>query len=354
MRVLLVYPGPLFSVYDVARGYERGLAEAGADVGVYPYHNWLKFYHVTFGLWNGQEDVTPIGDDAAHLVASEHVVIKAVDVVPDVVLIVAGLALHRRAFELLAHLSLPVAVLLTESPYEDGTQLEMMRKGHVALAFTNERTSAASLEAEAGVRTLYLPHAYDPARHWPRRVNGDYYTDVFFHGTMWPERERMRESIIDLPYNIHFAGVETRDKPRPLMRVLADTIDNEDMPLWYSGTRIALNHHRQFCTVGEDREHYLSTGEAESLGPRAYEIAACGAFQLCDDSRAELGDVFGDSVATYAGIDDLRDKIEYYLWHDTERREMARAARERVRGCTFADRAREIVLPALESIAIRR
>jgi hypothetical protein len=42
----------------------------------------------------------------------------------------------------------------------------------------------------------------------------------------------------------------------------------------------------------------LATGAAESLSPRAYELAACGAFHLSDE-RAEVSEVFGDLVPTF-------------------------------------------------------
>jgi len=106
--------------------------------------------------------------------------------------------------------------------------------------------------------------------------------------------------------------------------------------------------------VEDGEQVYLDRHEAQSLGPRAYEIAACGAFQLCDDKRTELWSVFGDSVATYSDADDLRDQVTYYLKHDRERQEMAQEARARVEGCTFQDRAREIVIPALKTIALHR
>jgi len=355
VRVLLVYPGPLFSTFDVARGYDQALKDA-EDVEVYSFyhHDWLKFYGNVFGA-NTPGGISTKANLSALLMASERVIVAAAGFVPEVVLVVSGTMLHRRVYDLLAQLCLPVAVLLTESPYEDGTHINMIKAAHIDLAFTNERTSAERLAETTGIPAVYLPHAYDPRRHRPMDVSKEYESDVFFHGTLWPDRKQLFASLNGLPYHIISNGIELGQKGEALADdMMAQTIDNTEMVRFYNGTRIALNHHRGFCTVDESQEYYLDDGEAESLGPRAFEIAACGAFQLCDDTRAELHDVFGDSVATYADAEDLRDQVIYYLEHDTERQEMARAARERVRGCTFADRARDIVIPALESIAIRR
>jgi spore maturation protein CgeB len=108
-----------------------------------------------------------------------------------------------------------------------------------------------------------------------------------------------------------------------------------------------LNHHRTFVGV-DGVEIHIAPGTAWSIGPRAFEIAACGAFQLCDDTRPELAEVFGDTVATYSSAEDLRNQIGYYLAHDDEREEMAWRSYCRVQGCTFEARAREIVIPVLE------
>ena len=120
---------------------------------------------------------------------------------------------------------------------------------------------------------------------------------------------------------------------------------NTELVKYYQSTKIALNHHRQTTTVDSDA---LISGK--SLGPRAYEIAACGAFQLCDTTRPELAEVFGDSVATYHDRADLMGKIDYYLGHDAERVDMARAAYERVKPCSFYNRAYDCVLPVLEAL----
>jgi spore maturation protein CgeB len=91
-------------------------------------------------------------------------------------------------------------------------------------------------------------------------------------------------------------------------------------------------------------------GDAYSLGPRAFEIAACGAFQLCDDTRPELREIFDDTVATYTDGRDLQSTTAYYLAHDAKRQEMAQEARRRVAPCSFLNRAREIVVPELERL----
>ena len=50
----------------------------------------------------------------------------------------------------------------------------------------------------------------------------------------------------------------------------------------------------------------------------------------------------------YSEADDLQWNIDYWLSHDDDRETMAEAACDAVQDCTFLDRAREIVVPAME------
>lgn len=340
MRILLIYPGATWSPYDVATGYEAALRSLGHDVVTFDYHTQYK-YTLDYLGWLSAHEGLVFPRDAAQVVASERVTIEIVDHRPDVILNVMGVGLHRRAY-LHAHLlGVPMALLLTESPYADEIQAKVINKGHVAIAFTNDKSSVEPLTEACEVPIYYLPHSFDPARHYPHTVGSEYDTDVFFYGTDWPERKALLGALDLSAYN---ASVKLAVFDRG-SSVLPDVIENDDMVLHYSGARIALNHHRTKLADGE-----TEVTNPYSLGPRAFEISACGAFQLCDDARPELREVFGDSVATYHDADELQGQIEYYMHHDDIRRAMRMEALERVQPCSFLNRAQEIVVPALEAL----
>jgi spore maturation protein CgeB len=64
----------------------------------------------------------------------------------------------------------------------------------------------------------------------------------------------------------------------------------------YRSTSASFSIHRSMRYVGTDEE--ITDGEAYSLGPRNWELAACRTFQV-SDFRQELVDVFGDTVPLY-------------------------------------------------------
>ncbi len=347
MRILLLYPGHSHSTIDIAIGYENALTKLGHHVRAFNYHNQLAFYSEAWRHWlrvNPEyESIDP--DQAVLLLSSEQVVIDAIDMVPDVVVIVCGFALHRRAYDLLDSLALPLALILTESPYLDEEQARIVELGHVRLAFTNDKESVIPLR-ETGVAIEYLPHSFDPLRHYERDVDGDYQNDLFFFGTMWPERRRLLYPLKRWArrwrpdWRVSIGGVGPMDGRAKRL------IDNAELVKFYSGAGVALNHHRSISRSVDGKEIHLP---GWSLGPRAYEIAACGAFQL-SDGRPELREVFGDAVAVYDGGADLRRKADYYMRHDDEREDMALEALDRVQSCSFEDRAQEILIPRIEEV----
>ena len=341
MRILIAYPGPTHSTFDVAAGYEKALRNLGHIVYGYPYHKWLNFYGEVLLHWESLHEQYQVDRNDVVLHSSLHLVIAAVEFVPDVVIIVSGSALHKHAYDLLARMNLPLVLLLTESPYEDDMQAQILELAHIAHAFTNECLSVERL-TETGVPVTYLPHSFDPEIHKPIDVNGEYQSDVFFHGTLWPERSRLLDSLAGLPFNLRVTGL---DLGEPVDG--KHLIDNDELARWYNGAKICLNHHRTFRKQLGDN---IGADEAISIGPRAYEIAACGAFQLCDVGRQELYSVFGGSVPTYKDAEDLNAKVSYYMGRPDARRDLAELARLRVQGCTFEDRAREIVEPILRRL----
>jgi spore maturation protein CgeB len=67
------------------------------------------------------------------------------------------------------------------------------------------------------------------------------------------------------------------------------------------------------------------------VNPRTFELAACGAFQLCDDRKLlpELFEV-GEEIITFSSLEDMREKMEHYLAHPEERKAVCERARARV------------------------
>jgi len=343
-KILIAYPGPTHSTFDVATGYDKALRSIGHSVVSFQYHNYIRFYSESLSNWRGLGLTTYAGGEQdAYILASERLALHVVDFVPDVVLIISGVELHKRAYDLIARLRVPMILLCTESPYQDAQQIRVATLGHASAILTNERNSAEALASATNLPVRYLPHSYDPERHRPGLVTQGPTSSVFFHGTLWPERAEMLDGLRDIPG----AAISGWDMRGVNEQRDGDYIDNEELAALYRSAVICVNHHRQMRLKPGDQ---ITAGDAWSLGPRAYEIAACGGFQVCDNTRGELRAVFGGSVPTYDTAAELRALVVRYLADSDERARLTALQGAAMRGCTFDNRAADIVAPLIEEV----
>ena len=87
--------------------------------------------------------------------------------------------------------------------------------------------------------------------------------------------------------------------------------------------------------------HY---GEIQGVNCRLFEAAGCGAFQIAD-WKPGLAELFEPEreIVTFRTRDELKEKVDYYLAHAEERREIAdRAYRRAHREHTYEIRLRKM------------
>jgi spore maturation protein CgeB len=112
---------------------------------------------------------------------------------------------------------------------------------------------------------------------------------------------------------------------------------------------VCLNLHRGLLGMDLASDEQVKPEETWSLGPRAYEIAACGGFQIAQAGRGELEEVFGDTVPVFETGEEMEAFARFAVHHDDLRAQTAHLQRRAARPCTFERRAKDIVLPILEA-----
>ena len=76
---------------------------------------------------------------------------------------------------------------------------------------------------------------------------------------------------------------------------------------------------------------------------RLFDALACGTFVI-SDKIPSADTLFEGSIVTYDGVDDLKEKIDYYLAHEDERVKIAEKGKRIVlENHTFDDRVCEIL-----------
>jgi len=334
-RIFLVYPGHSFSTIDVARGWQGALRRAGFEVPHLNHHHNIAFYRFACLTWEkNNPDFKHKFEDILWLTAND-VIAKAVELMPlDLVIIVTGLLIHPKAYEGLRKIGLPIALILTESPYSDYTQGELAKM--VDITFTNDKASVEYLSQFCP--TYYLPHSWDPERHYPREVGEEYHHDVFFLGTLYDVREKLFKGVDWTGIDAHIEGTKLKELPDRMQ--IEGAMKNDEVLKHYAGSKIVLNPHKDKAL----------TVQPYSLGPRTFEAAACGAFQIISNNRAETKEVFGDILPVFDGPAELQELIHYFLEHDDERKERARLARACIAEFTFDHRLERIFLPTIKEV----
>jgi len=309
VKLLMLHPGASWSTADVATGLRYGLMYHGISVVDYRLdariaraNKWLS------GAWKAARKEDPYfekpNDHDVFLQAAGDVVNMALDHRVDAVVVVSGMFLTPRILVRLKRAHIPAAVLFTESPY-DLQELTMAgmhdHDGQRILSgcWTNERSAVEGFQ-EVHPNSGYLPHAWHPERHRPGPQPGDDQVpahDVVFVGSSFQERIDWLSAIDWTGIDFGLYGQWKALRNHRLRKYVRGDgpITNEMTAALYRRAKIGLNLYRTSKGWGKHAEHIT---HAESLNPRAYELAACGVFHLSDD-RAEVGEVFGDRVPTF-------------------------------------------------------
>ncbi|MVO97973.1 CgeB family protein [Paenibacillus lutrae] len=265
---------------------------------------------------------------------------------PDFVLVLDAMMLPPDQLDQIRMWGIRTAVWLLDDPYYTDVTLNL------ALAFDYVFTMELNCVAfyiEHGCKNVhYLPMAVYPGMYRPKAVSADNHRAVSFVGSGYWNRVNLFNSITPslLKHDIHFSGLwwDRLASYRQLARRinLNKWMQPEETSDYYNGSKIVINLHRAF-----DDEQFNNNSRgirAISPNPRTFEISACGVLQLTD-IRDDLSRFYipDSEIVTYASAEELRDKLDYYLTHEDERREIAlRGLNKTMREHTFTHRLSEL------------
>lgn len=339
MRVMIIRPGPGFSVQDVAFGWRDGLRELGVEVADVNYDDRLDFY-ASAHIEHGGEMRAAFSREASVQMAAKSVLAAVYEFWPDMIIIVSGFFMPPGAVDVMRAHGHKMIVMFTESPYEDDRQVKYA--SHFDVALVNDPTNLDAFRA-VNPNTVYLPHAYNPARHHPGPAVPEMECDFAFVGTGFPSRAKFLEQVDLDGLDVLLGGSWQQlahDSPlRPLVAHRIDwCMDNTETADLYRSTRTSLNLYRR--EVGHNGDSYIgpATADGWAMGPREVELAACQTFFL-RDPRPE-GDELFPMLPTFTEPDEVRPLLDWWLAHDASRELVAAQARESIINRTFVANAR--------------
>ncbi len=177
---------------------------------------------------------------------------------------------------------------------------------------------------DAGARRVeYLAFCYDPAMlRRPEHISGEdrakYATDVVFAGTWEPMREWWLEKVTDFDLSVWGNMWERVPEGTPLRaRWKGNAVYGDEISKLFAVSRIHLN--------------FLREQNRDSHNVRTLEIPGYGGFLLTQRSKEQAEELYveGREIACFETVDELREKIRYYLDHEDERLAIAHAGHAR-------------------------
>jgi len=185
---------------------------------------------------------------------------------------------------------------------------------HYGFVFCAQKAGARRLKKDAGIEAKWVPIACDPEIH--------------------------KDLNIERKLDIAFVGTEGKKNPRgELLKALArrypksyiGRADPRLMSNIYSGAKIGFNY-----SINND------------INMRMFEVLSCGALLVTNRLKTDSGfdELFrdGENVMTYAGRNELLDKIDFYLSHAEERERIAEEGRSlAVSRYSYAERLKQML-----------
>lgn len=345
MKVLLVHPGASWSTADVEAGLRYGLEHHGIQVVRYHLNNMIvKSTRWMMSSWraarkNNSKIKRPTPADIFYH-AGVSALERALRHEVDVVLVVSAMYLHPDVVHMMRRAGLKVCVLFTESPYDIDKELPFAEI--VDGGWTMERSVVEEFR-KVNPNMGYIPHGWHPERHHPDiEVGKDVAShDVVFVGTAFRERNDWLRAInwdgIDMALYGSWEALGSRSKLRKHVR--GRQVNNDVAAQLYKNAKIGINLYRK--SKGWGRKAPFIEG-AESMNPRGYELAACGAFHI-SEYRDEVTETMGDLVPTFTSPQEAERLIREWLPQEQRRREIARQLPACVAESSWVERATRVI-----------
>lgn len=329
---MVVHPGPAYSVADVHRGWVKGLKANGVTVADVNLDDRLHFYEQAHVEVDG-ECRRCFDHEGVLRLLGKSVLADAFQFWPQLVLVTSGFFVLPDVLDALRSRGMKVAVLHTESPYEDERQIRVSE--HADFNLVNDPVNLDRFAGDA----WYSPHGYDPTVHHPRPANPKLKSDFCFVGTGYRSRLEFFEAVdwdgVDALFGGNWQMVSDTSPLLPfLTHERGECCPNEYAVDLYSSTKCSANLYRREVQEGNRPDGW-------SMGPREVELAASGTFFL-RDPRGESDQVLG-MLPTFTDPADFSEKLRWWLTHDSTREEATEKAQAAVVGRTFKNLAADLL-----------
>ncbi|KON88349.1 hypothetical protein AF332_17090 [Sporosarcina globispora] len=250
---------------------------------------------------------------------------------PEMALTLVGYKMPIAIVEFLKQYGVKTSIWLTEDPYNIDRSIGLMND--FDYLFTID-TAALEFYKKKGLKRAYhLPLAANPNVFIPKKVPGEFESDICFVGYPYPDRIQLLEFILEkTSYKVRVIGNWSRYLrsywQNSNLNIDEGWVEPPIVANYYNGAKIVLNSHRP-SNLRQNKNKLGIAGK--SINNRTFDVAACAAFQLIE-FREDLSNHFveNEEIIAFRSMKDLLEKVHYYMKADKERELIAHKARIRV------------------------
>jgi hypothetical protein len=175
-------------------------------------------------------------------------------------------------------------------------RLSVARKAD--FAFVAQKDAVERMKKDGVANPIWLPHAVEPLAY-------------------------PKFDLLTKKYDVSFVGhVNSKNRIDALDRLFSE------FPNFYFGQQLFENAARKFA----ETKVCFNIAMTNDVNMRNFEIMATGSFLLTSylPDFEDLGLIDGEHLVLYRNLDEMVDKVRYYLAHDDEREKIAQAGYEQV------------------------
>lgn len=251
---------------------------------------------------------------------------------PDILFLVNGLYMQPQHLNSIRELGAKVVLWSVDDPYE--AKLSQSLSEEIDHLFTVDSSMLEQYRQTKRQNVHFLPLGADESIFYPQ--NSSYVFDLSFIGALFPSRINYIKTLFSESSKYGYSckvfshSIVTSNAVPLIDETIRKNVEFRTFPnflfpdqaaLIYNQTKLNINLHRDPPAIKP-----LSPNE------RTFNVAACNAFQLIDDTRPDLAKLFeiGKEIVTFHDEKDLAEKASYYIKHEQERKQIAGAAYHRV------------------------
>ena len=175
--------------------------------------------------------------------------------------------------------------------------------------FISSKKYADKIKSKANTNVNSLLQCTDPDLFYPEK-DENISEEILFVGVT---RGVYRDIIKDILQTNHDVAIYGRGWEEFIDEkyVKGYFISNDRLHKYYSSCKILLN------------DHWEEMRDEDFPSNRLFDALACGTFVI-SDKIPSADTLFEGCIVTYKGVDDLNEKIDYYLTHEDERVKIAK------------------------------